>query len=87
VDPGVNPHTGQRLTERTIRISHTPFVASASIDTRADLQPMGPFWWSTPGLMKNGDPSGAQVFLWKPGVKREHIDAVRWGHETNYYLR
>lgn len=38
-----------------------------------ELEFSGPYWWSTPGLQENGDPSGSQIwsicdcytFLWQ----------------------
>ena len=35
--------------------------------TTQPLRPRGPFWWSTPGLGDNGDPSGAVIWDWGYG--------------------
>jgi hypothetical protein len=62
--PGVNPHTN---------------VATKPVQylTVAALQPMGPFWDTTPGLQENDDPRGAMTWEWatadivwiRPGVQ------------------
>lgn len=46
--PGKNPHNGGK-TKRIWRI------------TVAELELHGPFWWTTPDLMENGDPAGAHT--------------------------
>lgn len=50
--------------------------------TTQSLRPRGPFWWSTPGLGDNGDPSGAVIWDWgqmqrvwiRPGVNIDMDD-------------
>lgn len=46
--PGLNPHNGNKC-----RIAREITVAS--------FDAAGPFWWTTPGLKDNGDPSGATL--------------------------
>lgn len=50
-NPGVNPYTSTK-TSKLEQIN----VWKLSAD--------GPFWWSTPDLLKNYDPKGATVFGW-----------------------
>lgn len=32
--------------------------------TTQPLRPRGPYWWSTPGPARNGDPAGAVIWGW-----------------------
>jgi hypothetical protein len=56
--PGINPYNGVE-TARLYRI----LVAPLRID--------GPFWWSTPNLENNEDPSGARII-------QGGVDSVAW---------
>jgi hypothetical protein len=61
-EPGYNPHAGATSPVQYI--------------TTEKLMPSGPYWWSVPGLRKNGDPNGAVIWNWgyqervwiRPGV-------------------
>lgn len=54
-DPGINPHNRVKTAE-VIKISvGEPRFA-------------GPYWWTTPDLKANGDPSGASLINWSDRV-------------------
>lgn len=67
-DPGVNPHNAKKAARvETICVSR--------------LRASGPFWWSTPDLKKNSDPSGAVIFRWQP----DHCAFPRVGSQACAY--
>lgn len=75
-EPGVNPHN-QNKTKKIWKI------------TSSELSYDGPFWWSTPDLMKNGDPAGVKILdgrnertVW---VDQKTVDAWRAEDERAEY--
>lgn len=50
-EPGINPHEGYH-------------VAGAHGISLSVLNEKGPYWWSTPGLLRNDDPAGAPILEW-----------------------
>lgn len=61
VDPGRNPHNGEP-TARAWRITSAP------------LQCQGPYWWTTPGLQRNGDRNGARILNGDYGAEDLWVD-------------
>ena len=75
-EPGVNPHN-QKPTKKIWKI------------TASALTWDGPFWWSTPDLMNNGDPAGVKILdgrdervVW---VDRKTVEAERAAEERAEY--
>jgi len=50
-EPGINPHNKVKTTK-------------IWMITQDSLKSLGRFWWSTPDLMKNEDPNGAEIWGW-----------------------
>jgi hypothetical protein len=53
-NPGKNPHNG----------GNAKPICAITVET--DLRWTGPFWWTTPGLKRNGDPAGVQLLQGTP---------------------
>lgn len=68
--PGRNPHNGHKC----------PKIWKI---TSARLEFKGPFWWTTPDLMENGDPNGAHTIdsYQEPIVWVDAATVERWRAE------
>lgn len=71
--PGINPHTEEetsKIFKITLREQKGEKISGLVLESS------GPYWGTTPGLMKNYDPCGAKVFE----VSDE--PGLLWGEET-----
>lgn len=74
-EPGRNPHNNVKTSEaRRIAIC----TQQGNIKTGANAKGEGPYWWSTPGLMDNGDPAGALIFDEPPVLNWSSEEEILW---------
>jgi len=80
--PGINPHNKQK-TARLEKITRKDLLTDVkNIPNRPWSS--GPYWWSTPNLQKNHDPSGVKIWRFYGQAKTSYGEEKDiWSSQAN----